>query len=85
MKALVRCKLLLLDRDSLVSFTSKWICPVSCLSVRTRMHMCVHFGILQDGKCSGNVKYCNYVQRAFLFLLCSQLGKWSLVSGQSHI
>lgn len=57
-------------------------CPTS---VCTHMHMCVHLGIVQDGKCSGNVKYYNYVQCSFLFLLCSQLGKGNSVSGQSHI
>lgn len=58
---------------------------MSYLSVCTHLYMCVHLGIVQDGKCSGNVKYYNYVQCSFLFLLCSQLGKGNSVSGQSHI
>lgn len=85
MKALVQYKMLALDDNFLVFFMSKWIFPMSYLSVCTHMHMHVHLGIVRYGKCSGNVKYYNYVQSSFLVLLCSQLGKGSSVSGQSRI
>lgn len=58
---------------------------MSYLSVCMHLHMCVHLGIIQDGKCSGNVKYYNYVQCSFLFLLCSQLGKGNSVWAVSYL
>lgn len=40
MKALVQYKLLLLEHNFLVSFTSKWIFPTSCLCTHIHAHVC---------------------------------------------
>lgn len=54
---------------------------MSYLSVCMHLHMCVHLGIIQDGKCSGNVKYYNYVQCSFLFFALQSAWQGELCLG----